>query len=143
MVAPPAESEPTRFVESLRERAEEEGIAVPDDVIRFLDVVDRDPRFREALSRLGFHFDEDELGLDILPELDIEGFVSIWGNGYGDAYGGITPDGVAILWWKEIAPRNPSARSPRTCANRRRTTTRRRPSPSSWTSSRKNGSASP
>lgn len=101
MAAAPVEDEPTQLVASLKERAEEEGIAVPDHVVRFLEVVDRDATFRRALGDLGFHFAEDELGLDILPELEIEGFVSVWGNGYGDGYGGLTKDGLGMLWWKD------------------------------------------
>jgi hypothetical protein len=101
LTQPPAPKEPTRFTASLVARAAEAGVPVPDDVRRFVEVVDRDPRFRIALGRLGFRFEEEELGLDVLPDLDIEGFVPVWGNGYGDSYGGLTKDGPAHLWPKD------------------------------------------
>ena len=64
------------------------------DVFRFLDVVEREPAFRRALATLGFLFEEDELGLDMLDELEIEGFLPIWGNGYGDGLGVVTRNGT-------------------------------------------------
>jgi hypothetical protein len=101
----------TTLARSLLARAEEEGITVPADVLRFVEAVDREPRFRRALADLGFHFDEDELGLDILPELEIEGFVSVWGNGYGDGYGGLTKDGLGYLHAKDDREAKPLGRS--------------------------------
>lgn len=92
---------PARFAAALEARARAAEIDVPDGVRRFLDVVDREPRFREALEVLGFHFGDDENGVDVLPALAIEGFVPIWGNGFGDGFGGLTPKGIAFLWAKE------------------------------------------
>lgn len=101
-----AGGEPTRHARSLVARAKEQGIAVPDDVLRLVELVDRDAPLRDALARLGFHFEEEELGLDVLPELDVHGFVPIWGNGFGDGYGGLTPAGVGYLYVKdERAPK--------------------------------------
>ena len=92
MVAEAHTSRPTRFAQSLVARTKKEGIALPADVLRFVEAVDRDTALREGLAELGFHFEDDELGLDVLPELEIEGFV-LWGNGYGDGYGGLLPTG--------------------------------------------------
>lgn len=72
-----------------------EGIAVPADVSRFLALVDGDPGFRRALETLGLHFEEPELGS--VEDLEVDDFVAVWSNGYGDGFGGITPDGLAYL----------------------------------------------
>jgi hypothetical protein len=102
---PELEATPKRYRASILDRATDAGIHVPDDVLRLLQAVEQDETFRRALATLGFHFDDDELGLDILSELEIEGFVPLWGDGYGDTYGGLTEEGVATLCTDDPTPR--------------------------------------
>lgn len=67
---------------------------MPDDVLRFVERVDRDASFRDGLARLGFRFGKHFNGSDVVSELEIEGFLPIWGDGNGDTFGGVTDAGT-------------------------------------------------
>jgi hypothetical protein len=72
---------------------------LPTQVVSICELLETDRAFHEALIGIGMHFAEDELAPDLLDDLkdthpELERFLPLWGNGYGDTMGGISLDGA-------------------------------------------------
>ena len=90
-VAPP--SVPSQLAGDLLVRSRAAGIAVVPELLCLVERADEDASFRDALGRLGFRFGEPFNGASVVDELEIEGFLPVWGDGNGDTFGGVTAAG--------------------------------------------------
>ncbi len=99
----------TSAADALATRAAKWNVPLPRDLTLLLELLDADPALRHALETLGFFFDEHAYGNEVAYEHDLD-FLAVWGDGHGDGWGGLLPDGSVAYWYHD--EREPSPLPP-------------------------------